>query len=333
MNSSTLRGALCALVVCAAAGQAQAGRYDADRLGGADHPLVSRYAGSTLYFYGDEHYGSAPMLVKARQDLKEEQLEGKVSNRLYWGPAGRSSLEIFRNYQAALRAAGFETVYQCETMQCDKDNTQAKISHWVERARWTDRGNDDYYLLRIFQAKPSFNYLHARKSGANGTINLQIAMRAAEDGDDHNKGRVLQFIQIVEPAEVEQGKVSVDAAAIGAALKRDGRIALYGIYFDTNEAQIKPQSAAALSEMAAALRNDPALNVFIVGHTDNEGRVDSNLALSRRRAQAVVDALGKQYAIVAARLQAQGVANFAPVASNASEEGRAKNRRVEMVVR
>jgi outer membrane protein OmpA-like peptidoglycan-associated protein len=333
MNRSIRSSLVLSAVLLAAMGQASAGRYDTDKPGGADYPLITRYAGSTLYFYGGENYGTAPMLVKRGNNVDQESFEGKVSNRLYWGPKGRSSLEIFRNYQAALRLAGFETVYQCETAQCEKEGTQYKLSRWVEKSQWTDRGNDDYYLLRAFQSNPGFHYLHARKRGGSKAIDVQVAVRRSEESDKINADRVLQFIQVVEAAEVEQGNVTVNAATIASALEHEGKVALYGIYFDTNQAVIKPQSAPALTEMAAALKNSPALNVFIVGHTDNQGGVDANVALSRRRAQAVVDALSTQHGVVQARLQAQGVASFAPVASNASEAGRALNRRVEMVVR
>jgi len=203
----------------------------------------------------------------------------------------------------------------------------------VENSAWTDRANDDAYLIRAFEGSIDLSYLHARKRGPNGTVDVQIGTRLADSGDENVDGRVLQFVQIVESASIEQGKVSVNAAAIGSALQREGKIALYGIYFDTNQAVVKPESANTLKEMATALKSNPGLNVFIVGHTDNQGNVDANLALSRRRAQAVADALARQYGVPQARLQAQGVANFAPVASNASEDGRSRNRRVEMVVR
>jgi len=320
-------------VLLAASVHANAGSYDTDKRGGADHPLITRYAGSTLYFYGGDNFGSAPMVVKRKNELTDEMVEGKISNRLYWGPKGRSSLEIFRNYKAALRAAGFETVYECEPAQCHEDNTPGQIIRYVEKAAWTDREHHDYYLIRAFEGSIDLSYLHARRRGPNGTVDVQVATRVADQSDEDFGGRVLQFVQIVESATVEQGKVSVNAAAIGSALQREGKIALYGIYFDTNQAVVKPESANTLKEMATALKSNPGLNVFIVGHTDNQGNVDANVALSRRRAQAVADALARQYGIPQSRLQAQGVANFAPVASNAGEDGRSRNRRVEMVVR
>lgn len=115
-------------------------------------------------------------------------------------------------------------------------------------------------------------------------------------------------------------------------LAADGKIALYGIYFDTGKAEVKPASKTQVAEIAKLLKAQPALKVVLVGHTDNQGALDANLALSQQRAQAVAEALAKGHQIDAKRRAARGVASLAPVASNAAEEGRAKNRRVELVV-
>jgi outer membrane protein OmpA-like peptidoglycan-associated protein len=136
---------------------------------------------------------------------------------------------------------------------------------------------------------------------------------------------------VAEPAPMESGKVVVNADAMNQALAADGKIALYGIYFDTGKAAVKPESRPQLEEMARLLQKTPSLKVLIVGHTDNQGAVDVNLTLSQRRAEAVIASLARDYKIDASRLRARGVANFAPVSSNATEAGRAKNRRVELV--
>lgn len=321
-----------ALLLAGASVIAHAGRYDTDLPGAVDHPLISRYAGSMLYLHGGENYGPAKALVAGSKGVEIEQLEGKLTNRIYWAPAGRAPLEVFRNYEEALRQAGFEILYRCEEAQCKRGRVQDKIVRWVENMSWTGRGRSDGYVRRMFEYKPGFHYLHARKRSGADSVNVQIALRAG-DNDRDNAGRVQQLVQVIESASIEGGKVSVNAATIGASLEREGRIALYGVLFDTNQAVIKPESGDTLGEMAAALKANPALSVFIVGHTDNQGAVAGNVELSRRRAQAVVDALVTRHGIAAARLQAQGVANFAPTAPNTSEDGRAKNRRVEMVVR
>jgi outer membrane protein OmpA-like peptidoglycan-associated protein len=115
------------------------------------------------------------------------------------------------------------------------------------------------------------------------------------------------------------------------AITSAGRVALYGIYFDTGKAEIKPESKAALDEIAKYLKANGSMKLHVVGHTDNVGGLDANLGLSKHRADAVVASLTKQYGIPGNRLTANGVAYLAPVAVNTSEDGRAKNRRVELV--
>ncbi|HUE83432.1 MAG TPA: OmpA family protein [Pyrinomonadaceae bacterium] len=85
--------------------------------------------------------------------------------------------------------------------------------------------------------------------------------------------------------------------------------------------QIKPESKPELQEIANLLRQSPSLNLFVVGHTDNQGGHDYNMDLSRRRADAVVKALVAEYGIPRSRLEAAGISFLAPVASNATEEG------------
>jgi outer membrane protein OmpA-like peptidoglycan-associated protein len=123
----------------------------------------------------------------------------------------------------------------------------------------------------------------------------------------------------------------VDAAAMAKGLGDQGHIALYGIYFDTDKATIKAESAPTLAEMAKLLNGQPKLDVFIVGHTDSQGSYEHNMTLSRQRAEAVAAALVGSYKIARTRLRTAGVGYLAPVGSNASEDGRALNRRVELV--
>jgi outer membrane protein OmpA-like peptidoglycan-associated protein len=135
---------------------------------------------------------------------------------------------------------------------------------------------------------------------------------------------------IVEPKTMEQ-EVTADAAALGEAINTTGKVAVYGIFFDTGKAEVKPESEAALKEIAKLLGNDPKLNLHVVGHTDNQGAFDSNLKLSQQRAEAVVKVLISKHKVAAARLRASGIGPLAPVASNREEAGRALNRRVELV--
>jgi outer membrane protein OmpA-like peptidoglycan-associated protein len=104
-----------------------------------------------------------------------------------------------------------------------------------------------------------------------------------------------------------------------------------GILFDTGKATLRPESDAALAECAKLLAQSPALKVYVVGHTDNQGGLASNLALSAARADAVVKALVGRFKVAAARLAPYGAGPYAPVAANTTDDGRARNRRVELV--
>lgn len=135
------------------------------------------------------------------------------------------------------------------------------------------------------------------------------------------------MVTIVEKSLMEQ---VISAADISASIKATGHIALY-ILFDTGLATIKTESKPALEQIAAMLKKDPALKVFIVGHTDNQGNLESNMKLSLDRANAVVNELVTKYAVAANQMMPKGVASLSPVSTNDTEEGRKMNRRVELV--
>lgn len=137
-------------------------------------------------------------------------------------------------------------------------------------------------------------------------------------------------LKIVQKGAMKQDIVA-DAAAFGNDLKATGHAAVYGITFDTDSATIKPESAQAIGEIAKLLKADTTLKIFVVGHTDGTGSVDHNLKLSQDRAQAVMQALTRDHGIAAARLKSFGCGPYAPVASNDTEDGKARNRRVELV--
>jgi OmpA-OmpF porin, OOP family len=125
--------------------------------------------------------------------------------------------------------------------------------------------------------------------------------------------------------------VVANAAAMSSGLAGTGHTVVNGIQFDTGKAEVKPESAGALLEVVKLFKQDPKLKVYVVGHTDNVGGLAANIDLSKRRAAAVVQELITKYAIAADRLQAFGDGPYAPLASNDAEDGRALNRRVELV--
>ena len=137
------------------------------------------------------------------------------------------------------------------------------------------------------------------------------------------------LVEVVEPDVLEKKMVTISAEEIGSAIGADGKIVLYGVLFDFDKATITPESAPQLEEMARYLKENGNVKVYIVGHTDNVGKLDYNLKLAAR-AEAVVNSLAAN-GIDAQRMASKGVGPFVPVASNRTEEGQTLNRRVELV--
>ncbi|MEJ5166193.1 MAG: OmpA family protein [Thermoanaerobaculia bacterium] len=158
---------------------------------------------------------------------------------------------------------------------------------------------------------------------AKDNLFFWIIINAANEGDNYE-------LTVVEKKKMAQ-EVVADAKSFLSDLKSTGHTSVYGIYFDTDKADIKPESEKAISEIAKLLKENPDLKVYIVGHTDNRGTLEHNLKLSKERADNVLKELVEKYNIPQNRLSAQGLGPLSPVSSNKMEEGRAKNRRVEIV--
>lgn len=299
--------------------------------GAKDSAVISRYAGSVLDNAASEsfaairvpagpgHYGAGDKLVFD----KVVPVEGKVNAYFYVGPKQRTALEVFRNYQAALTQGGFTTLYSCEMAGCDGALIREPFSGEVVRTRKWAGGRID----PAGSISGDVRFVSAKRTRNGGDVYVMVFVAEPDSTWEAPSTVVI----VAEPAPMELGKVTVSSAQLNKSLVAEGRIALYGIYFDTARAELKPESKAQLDEMAKLLAEDRALKVMIVGHTDNQGSVDANLTLSQRRADAVVAALVKTYKVEAMRLKARGVASFAPVSTNRSDAGRAKNRRVELV--
>jgi outer membrane protein OmpA-like peptidoglycan-associated protein len=138
------------------------------------------------------------------------------------------------------------------------------------------------------------------------------------------------YLTFIEKEAMKQ-EVVADAKFMSEGISSTGHVAIYGIYFDFNKADVKPESEPALKEITKLLQQDAKLKLYVVGHTDNVGGLDYNMKLSQQRAEAVVKELVSKYKIAPDRLKAGGVGPLAPVTSNDTEEGKAKNRRVELV--
>ncbi len=308
--------------------------HAADPKGSADHPMISRYQGAEIIRYETRAFESvelvsAPIVAydhrrTAANDDSYTRVEGRYTRIAYAAPQGRTSVEVFRNYEEALKAGGFEIVFSCETAACDTKHSGRAFNLAASpsdlHSKMTSQHDEQRYLL-------------AKLPRATGDVYASIYIVAATKLGGSEKHRVFINQIVVESKPMEGGKVKVDAAAMSKGLDAQGHVALYEILFDTNKDVLKPESDAALTEIARLLKDKGDLKVLIVGHTDNVGELAPNQVLSEKRARAVADALVGKHGIARERLSAVGVGMAAPVDTNATESGRARNRRVELVKR
>lgn len=271
------------------------------------------------------------------------EAEGEYSRLVYVAPADRSPLEVMRNYLDLVADQGGTVRYQCEDKACGGDihgndhggGWQGLMEQIYPQNRFKDApfsngacttggtpGEQRYALATIPDA-----------GGNNRTLGIYTFEIQTDTYCKALNGRTGILVVAVEPTVREKKMVTVTSDAMAKALAADGAISLYGIHFDTNKSTIKPESRATIDQIAKLLTAQPSLSLDVVGHTDNVGGADANLKLSQRRADAVVTALVEDHGVDEARLTAKGAGLSKPVADNGTEEGRGKNRRVELVKR
>jgi len=311
----------------------------ADLPGAKDHPLLKRFAGSEIVGYDLKRFDQFQLQTSTFQkyDLGAKRrefvkppltLEGAHTQIWYESAGATSSTELVRNYQNELRAKGFQILYDST-----KDPQATKWTNFLAPFSNSNLNTNRGYYIFYAAEKQGIRVSSAKLTRPEGDV--YVYLTAVEWGQDDRiyKARKGAYIavDVIELQPMTQNMVTVTADEMAKAIGSSGHVALYGIFFDTNKFDIKPESKNALEQIAALLKKEPGLKLHVVGHTDNVGGYDANLTLSRHRAEAVVAALTKSHGIAATRLTANGVAYLAPVAVNSTEEGRAKNRRVELV--
>ncbi|MGJ4927129.1 OmpA family protein [Bradyrhizobium sp. HKCCYLS2038] len=314
MNLIFRRGALAQFALVAAlfcSTLAPATAQPGDAAAAKDYPGIGRFAGSVITGYVAKDFDAVRLQAAPFKDGKasdERRLEGRIVKIAYRTAPGPSILEVSRNFEGQLAKVGFEPLIACDTDACGGIPFTEAIDALPVPQMWID-GFD-------------YRYVAGRKAADGREIYASVVV-------SQNNQQIYAQLTIAELGAMQNKMVS--AAEMAKGLGDKGHIALYGIYFDTDKATMKPESRPTLEQIAQLLGNQPQLNVFIVGHTDNQGSYDYNLELSRRRAEAVAAELSRSYRIAPARLRTAGVGLLAPVGSNATDAGRALNRRVELV--
>jgi len=307
-----------------------------------DYPGMPRYEGSTILLQSQQKFGELGLQINglsspASADPKEvRKVEGRVHRTTYvllnLTKGKRSTLEMARNYEQAFKDLGFESIWsggQAEIRNGppkqyyslpELDNQLLTTGVKDRRYFCMEKGG---LFAAIYFSSRSWEHLMPAKSEANPW---------KTDVTIPEESIVIQ-VDFVDTRPMEEKMVMVSAAEMQKSISASGKVALYGIYFDFNQAELKAESAPTLTEMAALLKAEPHLKVLVVGHTDNVGTFEFNQDLSTRRAKAVAAELTAKYGIAADRLTPLGASFMAPVSTNSTEEGRKLNRRVELVAR
>lgn len=289
----------------------------------AQSELISPFEGSEKVGAYETRFAELPLLVpplQARNIPTVETKEGALVSHIYRRPESVTPFEVYRSYLDALEQGGFDILLDCRAPDCNLKLSITPIYREVIQERGYGRLpiSTDVYLTGWAE-----HYLSARKRLADRTYHVMILISAE---------RGLYSVDVMESAVRKADTVTLSKELLSARLTDEGRSVLDGIFFETGNAVITPESAGALEVIASYLDANPDFRFYVVGHTDDTGLLQANLALSSDRAAGVVDALVER-GIDVARLSSQGVGPFSPVASNRSESGRSINRRVELVLR
>jgi outer membrane protein OmpA-like peptidoglycan-associated protein len=314
----------------------------ADIPGVSDHPLVKRVTGSEIFFSKTSDFDALKLALGKLEWIGHEAklkpyrsatVEGKRLTHYYKVPDKIGILETLRNYQQDLTESGFEILHSGQGDEIETLGYNNQIAKEIlkmtgdygtpeEKAQWPFQHTDEKTAA----------YLAAKKTTDTGEVYVTayIVANTHDKWLDIPVGRTLVRLDVCEVKAREQRMELVKSAEMASQISLNGRIALYGILFDFDKASLRPDSEPTLAEIATLLKESPDLKVLVVGHTDATGSFDYNRTLSQKRAESVVENLVAK-GISTDRLFPVGVSFAAPVATNTTEDGKAKNRRVELV--
>lgn len=253
-------------------------------------------------------------------------VEGALDQRAYrLDAAGQTTLAVLAPLRDQVRAAGYEIIFECEAQSCGGFDFRFGTDVMPEPDMHVDLS--DFRFLSAAQGEEVVSILVSRSSNA-AYVQITRVTKAPLTATP-------QRTEIDLPDEVVAPLPAVtpsDATGLAEALDQTGVVVLDDLVFASGSATLAEGDYASLAAVAAWLQANPDGTVALVGHTDASGSLAGNIALSERRAEAVADALIETYGADRARVIAKGVGFLAPRATNQTEEGRQKNRRVEVIV-
>jgi OOP family OmpA-OmpF porin len=255
-----------------------------------------------------------------------ERTSGKITRRAWRiGGTGLSSYQILLEFRDQLTDQGYDIRYECETQACGGFDFRYGTEVIGEPEMHVDLGDYHFLSATLSGDEPDHvSVLVSRTASAAFVQVIQVGEREA-------------IAVAVEP--MTSTKAEPDAALpaqitsdIGTAMEDIGRFVLGDLVFSTGSADLGPGDYASLTTLAEYLLDHPEKRVALVGHTDAEGSLAGNISLSKRRAASVMDRLVNDFGVSASRLEAEGIGYLSPIASNQTDDGRTRNRRVEAIL-
>ena len=309
----------------------------------SDHPLVKRISGSEIFFQSSSDFDELKLALSKIEwsgaqgkvlPYESIAVEGKILRNYYKVPEKIGVLEVFRNYEQDLKENGFEILFSGRGEEVETKGYNNQIAREIlkmigvygtpeEKAQWPFQHTDEGKAAYIAAKRTS-------DTGDEFYVSIYIVSNTHDNWLKIPVDRTLVRVDVCEVKAREQRMELVTSESMAGEIQLNGRIALYGIQFAFDSAAIQPESDATLAEIAKLLKEQPELKILVVGHTDTKGSFEYNRTLSQKRAESVVANLTGR-GISSDRLFPVGVSFASPVASNTTEEGRAKNRRVELV--
>lgn len=261
-----------------------------------------------------------------------QQHEGRILRRTWQLRGDATVLQVLDLLRDQLQTLGYEILFQCTSRECGGFDFRFGIE--VVPAPDMVVSLSDYQFLSV--AKP--------EQGDTGA-GLKTAKAASLLVSRSGNAIYVQLIEVgptsvpplavAEPTSTSNSNPQEEqglSMQLADLLRRDGRVVLKGVAFNTGALSLAEGALRDLAALAAFLRDEPEARVLLVGHTDTVGGLEDNKALSLRRASIVLEALVSQYNVDATRIQVAGAAFLAPISSNLTPSGRETNRRVEVVL-
>ncbi len=274
--------------------------------------IISLYKNSNVIYNDDIGFHEFDIVTNIDEDGKAtiKTVNGYVKHKYCSVPSGNSTLQIIENFKEAIKNKGGKILSFSHSNKYFGSYIKNIPDHGLKKFEWiTYNNSNDYYLSGYIKGEKMDHYI---------VILTEVS-----------EGKPYYSLVIIDAKPMDKNLVTTNS--INEDITKNGHIAIYDIHFDTGKSTIRQESSEALKIIAEYLNNHKDEKFFIVGHTDNTGDFDANLKLSLERAQAVKNELVSKYNIDIEQLKAYGDGQTAPVASNSTKEGKAKNRRVEIV--